>query len=154
MSSYYSSSPRSVSSVLSIEFRQVGRLRRVAMSGCQRCLECGCLAVSDVLCADVWLSAMSCVRMSGCQRCLVCGCLAVIDVLCATGDCVLKQRSQPAAVSIPLFYFVTIAYHRRTGQHPFGGADRVLPEWIQWGGGGGSSRNFPGSIFSGGGGGR
>ena len=45
--------------VLSIEFRQVGRLRRVAMSGCQRCLECGCLAVSDVLCADVWLSAMS-----------------------------------------------------------------------------------------------
>ena len=29
------------------------------MSGCQRCLECGCLAVSDVLCADVWLSAMS-----------------------------------------------------------------------------------------------
>ena len=40
--------------------------------------------------------------------------------------------------------------HRRTGQHPFGGADRVLPEWIQWGGG--SSRNFPGSIFSGGGG--
>ena len=24
--------------------------------------------------------------------------------------------------------------HRRTGQHPFGGADRVLPEWIQWGG--------------------
>ena len=40
--------------------------------------------------------------------------------------------------------------HRRTGQHPFGGADRVLPEWIQWGGGG-SSRNFPGSIFSGGG---
>ena len=43
------------------------------MSGCQRCLECGCLAVSDVLCADVWLSAMSC----------VCGCLAVSDVLCA-----------------------------------------------------------------------
>ena len=40
--------------------------------------------------------------------------------------------------------------HRRTGQHPFGGAARVLPEWIQWGGGG-SSRNFPGSIFSGGG---
>ena len=108
MSSYYSSSPRSVSSVLSIEFRQVGRLRRVAMSGCQRCLECGCLAVSDVLCADVWLSAMSCVRMSGCQRCLVCGCLAVIDVLCATGDCVLKQRSQPAAVSIPLFNFFFI----------------------------------------------
>ena len=26
-------------------------------------------------------------------------------------------------------------YHRRTGQHPFGGADRVLPGWIQWGGG-------------------
>ena len=25
--------------------------------------------------------------------------------------------------------------HRRTGRHPFGGADRVLPEWIQWGGG-------------------
>ena len=25
--------------------------------------------------------------------------------------------------------------HRRTGQHLFGGADRVLPEWIQWGGG-------------------
>ena len=25
--------------------------------------------------------------------------------------------------------------HRRTGQHPFGGADPVLPEWIQWGGG-------------------
>ena len=25
--------------------------------------------------------------------------------------------------------------HRRTGQHPFGGADRVLPEWIRWGGG-------------------
>ena len=38
--------------------------------------------------------------------------------------------------------------HRRTGRHPFGGADRVLPEWIQWGGGG-SSRNFPGSIFCG-----
>ena len=92
----------------------------VRMSGCQRCLVCGCLAVSDVLCADVWLavsdvlcadvwlSAMSCVLMSGCQRCLVCGCLAVSDVLCATGDCVLKQRSQPAAVSIPLFNFVTI----------------------------------------------
>ena len=32
-----------------------------------------------------------------------------------------------------------------------GGADRVLPEWIRWGGGG-SSRNFPGSIFCGGGG--
>ena len=43
-----------------------------------------------------------------------------------------------------------------------GGADRVLPEWIQWGGGvvaeifrdpysvgGGSSRNFPGSILCG-----
>ena len=29
------------------------------MSGCQRCLECGCLAVSDVLCADVWLSAIN-----------------------------------------------------------------------------------------------
>ena len=28
-------------------------------------------------------------------------------------------------------------YHRRTGQHPFWGADRVLPEWIRWGGGGG-----------------
>ena len=28
-----------------------------------------------------------------------------------------------------------VAGHRRTGQHPFGGADRVLPEWIQWGGG-------------------
>ena len=28
------------------------------MSGCQRCLVCGCLAVGDVLCADVWLSAM------------------------------------------------------------------------------------------------
>ena len=46
---------------------------------------------------------------------------------------------------------------RRTGQHPFGGADRVLPEWIQWsgvgGGGGGSSRNFPGSIILWGGGG-
>ena len=51
-----------------------------------------------------------------------------------------------------------MSYHRRTGQHPFGGADRVLPEWIQWGGGnfpvsifceGGSSRNFPGSIFCG-----
>ena len=41
--------------------------------------------------------------------------------------------------------------HRRTGQHPFGGADRVLPEWIQWGGGG-SSRNFQGSIFIGEGG--
>ena len=41
--------------------------------------------------------------------------------------------------------------HRRTGQHPFGGADRVLPEWIRWGGG--SSRKFPGSIFSGVGGG-
>ena len=35
----------------------------VRMSGCQRCLVCGCLAVSDVLCADVWLSAMSCVRL-------------------------------------------------------------------------------------------
>ena len=30
------------------------------------------------------------------------------DVLCAAGDCVLKQRSQPAAVSIPLFNIVTI----------------------------------------------
>ena len=36
---------------------------------------------------DVWLSAMSCVRL---------------------GDCVLKQRSQPAAVSIPLYNIVTI----------------------------------------------
>ena len=48
--------------------------------------------------------------MSGCQRCLVCGCLAVSDVLCAIGDCVLKQRSQPAAVSIPLFNFVTTVF--------------------------------------------
>ena len=37
---------------------------------------------------------------------------------------------------------------RRTGQHPLGGADRVLPEWISVGGGG-SSRNVPGSIFCG-----
>ena len=29
-----------------------------------------------------------------------------------------------------------------------GGADRVLPEWIQWGGG--SSSNFLGSIYCGG----
>ena len=72
MSSCYSSSPCSVSSVLSIWF---GKL--VVWDGFR------CLAVSDVLCADVWLSAMSCVRMSGCQRCLVCGCLAVSDVLCA-----------------------------------------------------------------------
>ena len=77
------------------------------MSGCQRCLVCGCLAVGDVLC----------VRMSGCQRCLVCECLAVIDVLCATGDCVLKQRSQPAAVSIPLFNFVTIAYITKQNEY-------------------------------------
>ena len=35
----------------------------VRMFGCQRCLVCGCLAVSDVLCADVWLAAMSCVRL-------------------------------------------------------------------------------------------
>ena len=42
-----------------------------------------------------------------------------------------------------------VQIHRRTGQHPFGGADRVLPEWIQWGGGGGGSRIFPGSIFCG-----
>ena len=41
--------------------------------------------------------------------------------------------------------------HRRTGQHPFGGADRVLPEWIRWGG---SSRNFPRPIQWGGGSGR
>ena len=41
--------------------------------------------------------------------------------------------------------------HRRTGQRHLGGADRVFPEWIQWGGG--SSRNFPGSMFRGGGGG-
>ena len=40
-------------------------------------------------------------------------------------------------------------YHRRTGQHQFGGANRVLSEWFRWGGG--SSRNFPGSIFCGGG---
>ena len=32
----------------------------------------------------------------------------VSDVLCAAGDCVLKQRSQPAAVSIPLYNIVTI----------------------------------------------
>ena len=62
---------------------------------------------------DDWLSAMSCVRMSGCQRCLVCGCLVVsdvlcADVLCAAGDCDLKQRSQPAAVSILLYNIVTI----------------------------------------------
>ena len=38
--------------------------------------------------------------------------------------------------------------HRRTGQHPFGRSNRVLPEWrtqivcrIRWGGG--CSRNFP-----------
>ena len=31
--------------------------------------------------------------------------LAVSDVLCAAGDCVLKQRSQPAAVSIPLYRY-------------------------------------------------
>ena len=33
---------------------------------------------------------------------------------------------------------VCIAHrHRRTGQHSFGGggANRVLPEWIRWGGG-------------------
>ena len=29
----------------------------------------------------------------------------------------------------------------------WGGADRVLPEWIRWGG---SRRNVPGSVFSGG----
>ena len=46
--------------------------------------------------------------------------------------------------------YVCVCVHRRTGQHPFGGADRVLPEWIQCGGGG-SSRHFQGSIFSGGG---
>ena len=40
--------------------------------------------------------------------------------------------------------------HRRTGQHPFGGADRVLPEWIRWGGGGRSSRHFPRPIRWGG----
>ena len=59
---------------------------------------------------------------------------------------------------------ITLTFeHRRTGQHPFGGADRALPEWIQWGGGvvaeifqdpysvggGGSSRIFPGSILCG-----
>ena len=37
--------------------------------------------------------------------------------------------------------------HRRTGHRPFGGAGRVLPEWIQWGGG--SSSYFLGSIFCG-----
>ena len=29
---------------------------------------------------------------------------------------------------------ICASHHRRTGRHPFGGADRVLPEWIQWGG--------------------
>ena len=31
--------------------------------------------------------------------------------------------------------YVRPSAHRRTGQHLFGGADRVWPEWIQWGGG-------------------
>ena len=54
-------------------------------------------------------------------------------------------------LDLGLAVFLFNSHHRRTGQHPsFGRADRVLPEWIQWGGGG-SSRNFPGSIFCGGG---
>ena len=57
---------------------------------------------------------------------------------------------------------ITYNNHRRTGQHPFGGANRVLPEWIQWGGGGvvaeifrdpiqwgGSSRNCPDPYYVG-----
>ena len=40
--------------------------------------------------------------------------------------------------------------HRRTGQHPFGGADPSFARMDSVGGGG-SSRHFPGSIFSGGG---
>ena len=50
----------------------------------------------------------------------------------------------------PLVWYILNAYsmhtHRRTGQHPFGGADQALPEWIRWGGG--SSRHFSGSIFN------
>ena len=50
---------------------------------------CGCLAVSDVLCADVWLSSMSCVRLLSqlggnkdhstkiCESCLTCMLVAV-----------------------------------------------------------------------------
>ena len=48
---------------------------------------------------------------------------------------------------VEILRFHTIYDHRRTGQHPFGGADRVLPECFQWGGG--SSRHFPGSILCG-----
>ena len=52
-------------------------------------------------------------------------------------------------VEIIRFHTIYIYDHRHTGKHPLGGgADRVLPEWIRWGGG--SSRHFPGSIFSGG----
>ena len=39
--------------------------------------------------------------------------------------------------------------HRRTGQHPFGGADRVLPEWIQWEGGGVVAEIFRDPYFVG-----
>ena len=33
-------------------------------------------------------------------------------------------------ISKPVLIFWSSIQHRRTGQHPFGGADRVLPEWM------------------------
>ena len=58
--------------------------------------------------------------------------------------------------------FVCVAFIGVRANIHLEGADRVLPEWIRWGGGvvpelfrdpysvgGGSSRNFPGSLFCG-----
>ena len=47
---------------------------------------------------------------------------------------IYKQKGDPLECNN--FGCIIPLSHRRTGQHPFGGADRVLPEWIQWGGGG------------------
>ena len=73
-------------------------------------------------------------HLSACVRASLCECLCVNECEC-------------------VWACACVCRHRRTGQHPFGGADRVWPEWIQWGGGGVVAENFPGSIFCGGGGG-
>ena len=57
---------------------------------------------------------------------------------------------QSVTIATRVFNFTDT--RRRTGQHPFGGADRLLPEWIQWGGGGVVAQTFSGIQIQWGGG--
>ena len=48
------------------------------------------------------------IKCCACETLNLVQCSITMNVLCAAGDCVLKHRSQPAAVSIPLYNIVTI----------------------------------------------